>query len=90
LSVSAFFVRGVPAGRNLCLDRLSPQAIAEKDIMPRIRRDTSVFSFGLIVFLFSLGMLCAAENQPAPQPSDTTQTVEPLGASDRLEIELAE
>lgn len=43
--------------------------------MPRIRRDTYTFSFGLIVFFFSLGTLCAAE---------------PLGASDPLEIDLAE
>lgn len=58
--------------------------------MPRICRDTYVFSFGLIVSLFSLGTLCAAENQPARQLSDATQAAEPLGASDASEIDLAE
>jgi hypothetical protein len=58
--------------------------------MPRIRRDTYVFSLSLVFVLLSAGTLYAAEDQPAPQPPDTMQETESLGASDPLEIDLAE
>ena len=58
--------------------------------MPRIRSYTYVFSFGLMVLLLGAGTLGAAEDQPPLHLSDTTQDADLLGASDPLELDLAE